>query len=164
MSRCDWIVCERTGRWAAALRRAVMTSTANPAARQRLREVRTLDELSAILAEQLYPVVLIEVRPSNLASVLAWLPDARRSYQPMRCLALLEDFDRASRDDVAAALRAAGAVEICESPRQIQRVVAIGVRHHAALHSNTSGLDAHQSITDWAWHLLPWQPAERQVG
>jgi hypothetical protein len=125
-----------------------------------------LEELSAFLDEGRHTVALVEVRQSTLAATLSWLSGACSSYShAARCVALLdcEGFDFESKSEATSALWAAGAVEISHSPRQLQRVLAIGQRHAQALARNATGPDAGQSIADWAWALLPWQSAEREL-
>jgi hypothetical protein len=132
-----------------------------------LYEVRSFDELSAFLDEGRPAVALIEVRRTNLAATLAWLTGAGSSYPHTRCVALLdceEGFDHAIRSHVTAALWAAGAIEVSQSLRQLQHVLVVGQRYAAAKSHLATRLHASQSLVDWAWSLLPWQSAERQVG
>jgi hypothetical protein len=164
MTKCEWIICERTGRWAAAFRMALrrdFPSNCQP----RLRELRTLDELTSQLAQQ-PAVAMVEVRRGNLAAVLTWVAEIRSTHVETCCLALLDNvsFDREDRGEVTSALRSAGAVEICDSPRQLQHVLAIARRHAQLLQRNVTGPAASESFSDWAWSLLPWQSTRRQVG
>ena len=78
MKPAAWIVCERTGRWAAGVAHRLPHGTRIPSGRTaRIREVRTLARTCRQrLDEQPNRLALVEVRPENLASVLAWLAKA----------------------------------------------------------------------------------------
>jgi hypothetical protein len=159
MTNCDWIVCEHSGRWASALRRAIGTETAPPVDQRQVREVRSLEELTVRLGERPRAVALVEVRRTNLAEALTWLADASSLYPRACCVALLDSsaFDDDVRTAVAEALSAAGAVEITDSPRHLQHVLAVGRRHAVSPVRVATGPDEHQSFAEWAWALLPWQ-------
>src|SRR5688572_23269876 len=90
MNRVQWIVCERTSRWAAGLRTTAALHTTNEKSAPRLIEVRSLSELAARLDEQPISLVLIEVHHGNIANVLAWLVDAQDRYPSARFIALLD--------------------------------------------------------------------------
>src|SRR4051812_44000326 len=64
-----WIVCEKSGRWTAALR-TTFARDSEVEVPPRLREVRTLEELSSHLNEHEHDLALIEVAAGNLPAVL----------------------------------------------------------------------------------------------
>jgi hypothetical protein len=163
---CEWIICERTGRWAAALRAALRRHPTQRFGNPRLHEVRSLDELSPFVDARPDAIAMLEVRRTDLAAAFGWLSTTNFNFPTTPCIALVdnEGFDDELRDDLSAALWAAGAVEICHSPRQMHRVFAIGRRHADSRLRKSTNSEANQSISDWAWALLPWQAAERQVG
>ncbi len=162
-----WIVCEVSGRWAAALR---MAFARLPVAQYapRLYEVQSLAELTALMDEHRNGLGLIEVRRTNLAEVLEVLAD-----EPFarfgRFAALLDDNLWQANQDSAAILDSdkqqiidllweAGAAEVVESPRHLRGLLALrecleAVATRAAARSAES-----QDIADWAWSILPWQP------
>jgi hypothetical protein len=159
MKACEWIVCERSGRWAAALRIAMAGQTSPLFGVRQLREVRSLEELTRTLEERRCALAFIEVRRANIGEALKWMADADLAYPGARCLALLdnEELDCAAQERIMDALRAAGAVEIAHSPRHLQPLLAIARRHAASQLSTPT--DVGQPFAEWAWSLLPWQSA-----
>lgn len=160
MSRVEWIVCERSGRWAAALRVALRRSSWLTSAVPRLYEVRQLGEMTERLDTRPDAIALVEVQPTSLGDVLDWLTRSRRELRQAHFAALLDRSaalhprDRKSVIDV---LREAGAAEVITSPRQLAAVLALGQRH-AALRAVESGrLMPGMSMAEWAWSSLPWQ-------
>jgi len=161
MTQCEWIVCERSGRWAAALRLAIARQRTSPIGKQPLHEVRSLQELAARLAERPRAVALVEVRRTNLAETLAWLAEAGPTYPKARFVVLVdrEESDGEVGSGMTGVLLAAGAVGVADSPRRLQHVLAVGQRHFASQGRMPNGLGENQSLAEWAWALLPWQPA-----
>lgn len=145
----EWIVCERTSRWASAFRMA-LASGEMPF---RLRELRHLTELDAELAARPTALAAIEVHRGNFAPLLAWLPVARDRHGRARCVALV---DRSLADDIDAlcdALIEAGAQAIATSPRCLDAVVDLAARH-----AETAGkIGENTSLVDRVWASLPWQ-------
>jgi hypothetical protein len=84
MSRVEWIVCERSGRWAAAVRAALGRSAWSSSAVPRVYEVRQLGELRERLAERPDGLALVEVQRENFGDVLTWLADAARENRSAR--------------------------------------------------------------------------------
>src|SRR5687768_4425566 len=163
MNRCTWVVCERSNRWAAALRAAVARRAMSDDFTIDLHEVRNLDELTARLATLSNTFACIEVTSTNLEATLAWLAADTRNSEP-KAVAML-DRDFADAREVASVLREAGALEIAYSPRQLQPVMQLG-RCCAKMRENGGGRNpaAGQSIEEWAWGLLPWQDTRRPLG
>ena len=79
MSRVEWIVCERSGRWAAAVRAARSADRLG-----RLRTFRAFmkcgnwSELRERLAERPDGLALVEAQRENFGDTLAWLAEAVR--------------------------------------------------------------------------------------
>ena len=177
MTNLEWVVCERSNHWAAALRTALSRQARTPAATFSLDEVRSLGELTARISERPYSLALVEVAPANFDEVLSWLADAMRWSRHNRAVALLDSTfaygaepnrdANCSRQDVADALHEAGAVEIARSPRHLQQVLLLGLRYAS---TNTvdivhrAGVAGDAFIEEWAWSLLPWQDAQRPLG
>ncbi len=149
MNRGEWIVCERTSRWAAALRWALTDGDAAP----RLRELRQLAELDTEIAARPGATVAIEVHRGNFAPVLAWLSRPCIHQQGARLAALV---DRSLADDsesVVGALLEAGAVAIALSPRRLEEVLAME-RYPAQTTGITGSRDP---LVDRLWASLPSQ-------
>ncbi len=108
MSAVDLIVCEKSGRWAAAIAAA---PAARRAASPRLAEVRSLTQLQRELEASPQSIAAVDVTAENLEVVLGWLVQASSRYADVRLVALLAP-------EVAPAealFREAGAVEVLTS-------------------------------------------------
>jgi hypothetical protein len=164
-----WIVCEKTGKWAASIRVAIArqsTKRGRPIAIPRIQEVRALAEFEAAV-QTLDAVGLLEVRADNLAAVLELLANAWR--RNVRIVALLDcemqtpssysharpPSSRGSTDVVAEA----GALAVIDSPRQISTAIQVIERYWAARSKVVSLSGERESIVDRAWAALPWQDA-----
>lgn len=163
-----WVVCERSGRWAAALRIALARRPAYEVAPPRLREVRSLGELDEYVREHRRPLCLIEVRSDTFDQMLAWLADTARRQPAGRFVAVLADDGSCDdiesplsgdrrRHDVIDALREAGALEVAQSPRHMRQVLTLADRHWAESDQHTATDSAEQSLTEWVASRLPWQ-------
>jgi len=135
-----WIVCERTGRWALALRREPA------AARWRIWETRTLEECWEMLAASPASFVVAEMTRPGAGAVLhrlAWLerdfPQVRVAVVAERALAPWEEL-----------MREAGAVWFCTSPREVYPLAQIARRHFSAAPKRR------QTVVEQIWASLPW--------
>ena len=167
MNSCDRIICERTGRWAAALRVGfARRSQTGPA--PRIHETRSLDELAERLTIRPGSLTLLEVHPLNLAKLLPWLAHNSQRFQWARFVALLDRMlsvrpDSSSEQspvesqEVVAALLESGAAEIAVSPRCLQHIFVLADRHAASVSSFRRPPTEAKSISDWARSRLPWQ-------
>lgn len=156
MRRVEWIVCERSNRWAAALRVALSSEETTP----RMCETRRLVEVDDELDSHPLAIAAIEVRRDHFAELLAWLPAARRRHRQFRCVALL---DRAILDEsqsVVGVLLEAGVDAYATSPRRLEAVLELGKQHR-----QTAGyLPRDASFADEVWASLPWQAATSPLG
>jgi hypothetical protein len=170
MPDCDWIICEQSNRWAAALRMAAERDTATGGGCYRLREVRRLGELASELARRPASLVAVEVRDKNLGDVLAWLSAAERQFPWARCVALVDRSlssenptvgpdSEDSLHDVCDTLREAGALEVAESPRRLRPLLELA-RHHAMATAQHQAIVAENvPFALQVWATLPWQEA-----
>lgn len=162
-----WLVCERTGRSAAALRIAVARDAArrrNDRNIHRIKEFRGLRELSESLPNDHPAIALVEVGEENLADVVEFLSGQHNKH--LRFVALKDESLRKSadntklivpdRDFVSNTLFEAGAVDILETPRQISRLLPLAARL-AQADSCFSKSPRDYSIAEMAKLALPWQ-------
>jgi hypothetical protein len=177
MSTARWLVCERTSRWAAALRIALEQCVPPKRASITLDEARTLKECTSKLRESSIRLTFVEVTPANLAQTLTWLAEKSCNHQRCTLIALVDYqfhvLDTATAADrfgiaiaeVVAALREAGAADVVLSPRQLKLVLPpiSNDRRHMPL-PESAGPELGQSVEAWAWSLLPWQDTGRPVG
>jgi hypothetical protein len=172
MSERDWIICERTGRWAAAIRVWAARREATAGQVPRFYETRSLEELAGQLAARPSSFALIEVRSSNLSDLLSWLAENSRQFSRSRFVALLDSslwtvarsenmHWSAHTNAVHCALVEAGAAEISDSPRRLQHVFTLAEKHAAIVRRSLRASAHEQSIADWAWSQLPWQRARK---
>lgn len=171
MLSCDWIICERTNRWAAALRLALDRQGAMGGAHYRLRETRHLDDGLLALVQSPDSLVAVEVHRQNLHDTLTWLALAERRFPRSRCIALVDRSlafgDAAggrsrrsdSRSDLCNALREAGATEIAHSPRDLAVTMELARRHFAVVSRWRESDAANRSHVEQVWSALPWQEA-----
>ena len=160
MSALTWIVCERSNRWAPALRTAILRA-ATPAPAIRLHEVRSLNELASDVAATAIDLSFVETTAVNLESVLYWLAASSVIRRRVETIVLL-DRSLSSRSDVRCALLEAGALDMTDSPRSLRHVIQLGRRVSRRLAASTP--IAGQSFQSWAWSLLPWQDMRRPLG
>jgi hypothetical protein len=168
MTQSEWIVCERSGRWAAALRVQVMRSAKFARRKQRIYEVRSFDELAERLALRPHSLALVEGTAKNLGRLLRWLTDNARLF-PQACFVVVLDQAlgvpansnrKLSPDEsygVEGAMLEAGAAEVAFSPRHLQHIFVLAAKHATVVaEAERPSRDA-RSIADWAWSLVPWQ-------
>lgn len=147
-----WLICEESGRWAAALRTAFGRRD-DAWSRPRLTEVRNLAELANLPREREANLILMEVGTARVTRVLDLA--ARLNSQGVPFVALLKD--AAERAPLGDLLWEIGAVEVVSSPRDLRGLLELYTRLAAR---SPVGSDKHfdqQSFTDWAWSVLPWQ-------
>jgi len=133
------IVCERTGRWATALRRELTASGV------RVWETRTLDDCWKELAESPAAFVVLELT-KNMDGLLRLLARQPREFPSAR-LAVVAKRSLAGYEDL---MREAGAVHFLTSPRQTGLLVRLACRHLSQVPP------PQQSLTDRIWASLPW--------
>lgn len=135
-----WIVSERGGHWAIALRRESGESGI------RLYETRSLADGWSMLEQHPAGFLVAELTHANAALLLEriaalerWLPQARVAVVAERALAQHEW-----------PAREAGAVWFASSPRELRPIAAMAVRHMRL--APVPSVDLVQQI----WNSLPW--------
>ncbi len=137
------IICEKSGRWQAALRRAA-------GSRQlAISEVRSHEQTERELADHPAAMVAIEIGSESLARVSSYLANWRTCFPGARFLLLAEP-ELAPLDS---ALRDAGAVHILYSSRELAAAVRL-IRRHLA-RAPRPAMTLEESI----WARLPWPSA-----
>lgn len=144
------LICEQSGRWAAALRMALeRAASSRHRPPTRIQEVRRLAELVAAIDGNPTVLPLVEAQPENLAAILALLTQLNDQSIPI--VALVDD----SRSTDA--LYEAGAALVVETPRQVAATLKLAI--HLTTSPNPPAMSDSASIADWAHAALPWQPA-----
>jgi hypothetical protein len=133
------MVCERTGRWAVALRRELAEAGV------RVWETRTLDDCWEELAQSPASFVILELA-GDVAGLLRCLARQAREF-PRARLAVVADRRLAGYQWL---MREAGAVCFCCSPRRVGRLAQLACRHLAQVPPPP------QSLTERIWAGLPW--------
>jgi len=139
------IVCERSGRWAVALRREL---DADPI---RVYETRSLKDCWNMLAEAPASFVLVEWTPRIAEALLDRMARLPRDF-PLARVAVVADRCLARYEWL---IREAGAVHFTCSPRQLGPVTRLACRHLAQVPTPP------QTITQRIWAGLPWKDAPR---
>ena len=135
-----WIICEKTGTWAAALRWA-----AGPDG-LRIYETRSLEHCREELAQFPCSFLSLEATVLNLESVVELLDEVRQSFVEARAMVLAQP-DLSFAQDI---LREAGAVDMVFSPRRLDLTVRQAQKHLAAVAQPQLGL------RETIWSRLPW--------
>jgi hypothetical protein len=137
------IVCEKTGRWAAALRRAAR-SRALP-----LVEVRSLEQLERELVENPAAIAAVEVSAASLVRVATRVAAWRSQFARVAHLFLADE----ELAPLEPQLRETGAVHVAFSPRDLRSTVRL-IRRHLA-RAPQPALTVEESILA----RLPWPAA-----
>jgi len=139
-----WIVCEKTGRWATALRQ-------EPEARgTRVWETRSLAECWEMLPRWGASFVVAELTPANLDALLDRLARLPRDH-PLCRVAVVAGRSLARYEDL---VREAGAVWFVVSPRELGPLAATARRHLRMAPSEP------RKLAERIWASLPWGRAE----
>lgn len=135
------IVCERTGRWAVALRRELSD------AKVRLQETRSIAECWEVLAGAPAGLAVVELTAPVVGELLEHLARLQREL-PLARVAVVAD---RGLSDYEWLMREAGAVHFCCSPRRLGPLASLAVSHLA------EAPQPRQSITGRIWADLPWR-------
>ena len=137
MAHSTLIVCEQSGRWAAALRRFGELAP---------RETRTLEDCAGELAATPRALVALETQPHNAEAVWKFLAQMERLFPESQAAILL---DRRLLD-LGPGLRELGAVCVISSILQISDLMAVARRYR--VESDDQPADALAAIP----LELPW--------
>jgi hypothetical protein len=140
MPAASVIVCEKSPRWAAALRGAV--DSAGPA----LLECRSLAQAVRALEESPASLLAVETTAANLSSVVQLLDRLGRQFGQSRCAALFE----ANCGSWEPLVREAGAIDVLHSTLEAPRLARLARRHLALAPVENLDLD------DWISQRMPW--------
>ena len=140
----QFIICEKSGNWAAAFRwhrgsHALL-----------LHETRSLIDARAALASSPSSVIALETHSLNAEGVVHLTMESHRTWPNSRILILLAR-DVRSLDDLFWEL---GAALVVHSPRRVDRVVRFVER--CLVQPKSPDLPTRE----WVWSRLPWSPAK----
>ena len=138
-SSAKLIVCERTGRWAVALRREVAETGV------RVWETRSLADCRDELAANPASFAVIELG-ANVAAVLRFLVRQQRQFPAAR-VAVVANRSQAGYEWL---MREAGAVHFLCSSRDVAVLARLACRHLAEVPPQQ------QSLVERIWASLPW--------
>ena len=139
MTTSSLIVCEQTGRWAAALRRSGIPSP---------RETRTLEDCGRELTAAPRSFVVLEARANNAESVGRFLAELERAFPEARAAIVMDK----SLADTEPGLRELGAACVISSLLRIPDLVAAARQHRRAFDAGSGDILASHSLD------LPWPP------
>lgn len=134
------IVCERSGRWAAGLRRELTEAGV------RVWETRSLADCWEMLAQAPASFVVVELTLANLAGVLHRMAWQERDF-PLARIAVAADRSLAGCQRV---VEEAGAVHFCYSPATLGPLARLACCHLAMVPA------PQHSLTERIWAGLPW--------
>ena len=144
MPAARFILCERTGKWVVALRRAL--SASGP----RVFETRHLDDCWKEVVACPASMVAVEVTAANLPHVTTWL----RQFSHRFCHAQAVVLGARGLESSEWLLREMGAVHVVFSPRDMTSLIRV-VRRHVAGHPA-----GERSPRQLVWQRMPWADGE----
>lgn len=120
----QWIVCARTGKWAAAIRTGLDRCVDRPRG-QRVWETRNLEGCQQGLCRWPASLVAIEVTRTRFSTAIDWIAALEHGFPQARA-AVFSQLDLPAADW---ALREAGAVCIARSLRELEPMIRLAIRH-----------------------------------
>lgn len=140
MSTARFIVCEKTGKWAAAFRRALRSGE------PRVYETRTLHDMRDLLEAHPASFVALEAHAGNLAPLCRMLVDIRQEFHRAAAIVVTQR----GHSQCRWLLREAGAAYVVDSPRRLSPLVQMARKHIAAAPA------AEPTLRDTLLRDLPW--------
>lgn len=135
------IVCEQSGRWAAALRRELALTEARPYETRSL--ARCWDELAMAPAS----IVVVELRAEIVDELLGRMARLHREF-PLACVAVVADRSLCEYEPL---MREASAVYFTCSPRRLGPLAGLACQHLA------EAPVPRQTVAERIWSGLPWK-------
>jgi len=145
-SKPNLILCERSSRWAVALRQALTREGRIEGPDYRLIETRLPEDCLAALAEFPQAALVIELQTATADADLALIRAAATSH-PQACVLVAAARDAA---DYECLVRELGAAGFASSPRNLAEFITLARRHW----QNLPPLDLGTAANVWA--ALPW--------
>jgi len=139
--KAELIVCERTGRWATALRRELGNRPI------RVHETRSLTECWHLLAENPAGFAVVELADRVLDELLGRMSRLETDFPFVRVAVVA---DRALAD-YERLIREAGAVHFTCSPRLLRPLAELAARHLDQVP------EPDRSPAETIWSTLPWK-------
>ncbi len=136
------IVCERSGQWAAGLKRAAVREVS-------IRETRSLAECQAELSQNPSSFVVVELTATNIREVLEFVARIGRDFRWARSAVVAER----RLAECEWAMREAGAVYFAMSPSAARDITRFAVRQAAFVPQPK------RSLATRIWDSLPWPEA-----
>jgi hypothetical protein len=137
-----WLICEKTGSWAAALR------WASDVGAPRLHETRSLVDCREELQRWPASFLVLEATSTGAESVVRLVDELKRSFSRSSAVVVAER-QLAPWEGL---LREAGAIEVVFSPRRLHLIAGLAARHLARIPR------PRQSLRRAIWSRLPWSP------
>ena len=138
-----WVVCERSGAWAVALRREAASQEL------RLYETRSLADAWAVLDRSPATFLVVELTDANAESLVERVAGMERRFPHARAAVVAER----SLARYEWLVREAGAVWFAVSPRDLRPIVALASRHLQRAPCPP------RDLAQQFWSSLPWGPA-----
>jgi hypothetical protein len=145
MAMARLVVCEKTSRWAVALRRELASQSV------RVYESRSLTDCRRELEQSPASVIALEITPGNAASAGEWIERVSREFPKARFLVLGASEVRLWEWW----MREAGAIAAAFSPRELAPIVKMARRHLAA------APEEELSFREQVRRRMPWPAADR---
>lgn len=140
MPSAQLIICEKSGRWALALRSALRGSV-------RLVETRALTQCEAALVAAPTSFVALAITDKNLSQALDLLARMGHDFPAARLIALLEP----ESESTEALLRESGAADVFHSPQDAPAIARLALRHSAQAPAED------RPLRELVAARLPWQ-------
>ena len=140
MPSARFIVCERSTKWAVALRRQLQAGD------PRVYETRTLDDCLQTVAADPTSIVAVEATAANLEALVKWIRRLRGEFRRAAIVVL----GSRGLEPSEWLLREVGALHAVFSPRDLQPVLWLVRRHLAAQKAED------ESDPQSVWRQLPW--------
>lgn len=137
------IICEKSGKWAAALRREL-----GPQHAHRLFESRLIQHCQEQLAASPCSIAALEQTWKNYDSVLLLIDRIQRQFPSARSIVL----DTTGDSQLSRMTKIAGAIHIARSRLMLRHAARLALRHFARFPETSSQFEE-------LVRRLPWKPA-----